>query len=214
MKPAAIPLLYAVVLIATLWLALLWVIARARPGGIPRWLRAAAGVAALAAIFLPIEGVRFWSWVFGFCPNPSLLLLGVVGAGLLQRLAGIAVLKPADWTATWRFGALAGTVLYLHPMVLGAPDLYYWGWERGAAAWMLAGLAVAFLAAGNRLGALLVAALAGYATRALESNNAWDYALDPFFWLASLGVLAARAVRAIARKTPRPAQSSPARATP
>ncbi len=211
-----IPTFYAMMLVATLWLALLWLSARLRPGARRGPLRLALGAAAMVLLFLPVGEVRLWSWAFGFCPNPSMLLLGVICAGLWQRLFGLEVLKPADWTAVWRFAALAGTTLYLQPLVAGRLDLYYWGWEHGVAAWALAGLAVAFLAVGNRLGVLLLAALTGYSFDALESVNAWDYVVDPFAWLLSLGVLATRAARlALARvRARRLAASAPPFAVP
>jgi hypothetical protein len=205
-----IPTFYAMVLAATLWLALLWLAGRIRPGARPRALGLVLGIPAMLLLFLPIGEARLWSWAFGFCPNPSMLLLGVVCAGLWQRLFGLEVLKPADWTALWWFAALAGTTLYLQPLVAGRLDLYYWGWEHGVAAWALAGLAVAFLAAGNRLGVLLLAALIGYSFDALESVNGWDYVVDPFVWLLSLGVLGARIVKSLlARRRRRRAASAP-----
>jgi len=205
-----IPTFYAMVLVATLWLVLLWLAARLRPGAHSRRLGLVLGVAAMLLLFLPVGEARLWSWAFGFCPNPSMLLLGVVCAGLWQRLFGLEVLKAADWTAVWRFAAIAGSTLYLQPMVAGRLDLYYWGWEHGVAAWALAGLAVAFLAVGNRLGVLLLAGLIGYSFDALESVNAWDYVVDPFIWLGSLGVLATRAAQgALARRRARRAASAP-----
>lgn len=205
-----IPTFYAMVLLATLWLALLWLAARLRPDARPRRRGLVLGVAAMLLLFLPVGEARLWSWAFGFCPNPSMLLLGVVCAGLWQRLFGLEVLKPADWTAVWRFAAVAGSTLYLQPMVAGRLDLYYWGWEHGVAAWALAGLAVAFLAVGNRLGVLLLAALVGYSFDALESVNCWDYVVDPFVWLGSLGVLTTRAVQgALVRRRHRRAASAP-----
>ncbi|MDP3070192.1 MAG: hypothetical protein Q8N18_07885 [Opitutaceae bacterium] len=186
--------LYTLVLVALLWLVLMWLGARLRPQGCPRVLNLAFGVVAALLLFVPVDGLRMANWVFGFCPNPSLPLIGVVCAGIWQRLGGLTVLRLADWTAAWIFGAVAGSALYLHPMVLGSLDLYFWGWDRAGAAWGLAALAIMFLAAGNRFGVLLLAALIGFACHALESSNAWDYAIDPIFWFVSMGALAWRAV--------------------
>jgi len=52
---------------------------------------------------------------------------------------------------------------------------------------------VGFLAWGNRFGVVLLSALLAYALTALESRNCWDYVMDPFFWLISLGILVVRA---------------------
>jgi hypothetical protein len=151
------------------------------------------GIATVLILFIPVEGLRLWNWAFSFCPNPSLPMLGLVVAGLWQRLFGIAVFKPADWNAAWIFGAGVGTILYLHPMCFGALDLYYWGWDRQGA-WAIGGLAIVFLASGNRVGVLLLAALIAFALNALESGNCWDYIIDPFFWMISVTVLTIRAI--------------------
>jgi len=65
--------------------------------------------------------------------------------------------------------------------------------------WTLAALAAALLAGGNRLGVLLLAALLGYSVQALESQDCWDYALDPIFWIWSLGAVGTGIVREAAR---------------
>lgn len=179
---------YGLMLVATLWFAGLWLGTRLRGRGCSRGVNLAFGVAAVLILFLPVSGVRLWSLAFSFCPNPSLPLLGMVCAGLWQRLFGVVVFRPADWRATWRFGAIAGCALYLHPMVFGSLDLYYWGWDRVSAAWGLAALAVVFLAVGNRLGVLLLAALIAFAVDALESANCWDYVIDPFYWMIGVVV--------------------------
>lgn len=191
---------YALMAVATLWFAGVWLGMRLRGRGCSRGVNLGFGIAAVLILFLPVSGVRLWSVAFSFCPNPSLPLLGMVCAGLWQRLFGVVVFRPADWRTTWRFGAIAGCALYLHPMVFGSLDLYYWGWDRVGAAWALAALAVIFLAAGNRLGVLLLAALIAFALDALESANCWDYVIDPFYWMIGVVVTGVRSVReALAR---------------
>jgi len=192
MNLALVPVFYALISVATLWLALLWC-TRSKPGRRPRFMRVMFGATTVLLLFVPFGGLPLWSRAFSFYPNPSLPMLGIVCAALWQRLLGISVFKPADWRATWVFGAVAGSVLYLHPMVFGAVDLYYWGWERESATWTLAALAVVVLACGNRLGVLLLAALLAHAVNALESQNCWDYVMDPIYWLIGLGVMAKRA---------------------
>jgi len=192
-----IPTFYTMVLAAILWLVLLYAASRARVRGCSRRVNLALGIAAVLLLFVPVGSVRLWSWFFSFCPNPSLPMLGMVCAGIWQRLFGLEVLKPADWRATWIFGAVTGSALYLHPMFVGSLDLYYWGWEHELAAGSLAVLAAAFLATGNRLGVLLLAALIAYACRALESANCWDYVVDPFYWMIGVVVVTRRAVGAL-----------------
>ena len=185
-----VPAFYALVSVATLWLALLWLVARLDRTRFALPLKVACGLATPLLLFVPVGGLPLWSSAFSFFPNPSLPILGMVSAALCRRLCGVALFKPADWRATWIFGAIAGSALYLHPVWFRSLDLYYWGWDREGAAWCLAALAVVFLAWGNRLGVLLLGALIAYSIDALESANCWDYLVDPLYWLISLSVAA------------------------
>jgi hypothetical protein len=192
---------YSLVLVAAIWLLLLWVGTRRHGGTCRRWVKLGFGCAAVLLLFFPVGGLQLWSWTFGLCPNPSFPLLGIICAGLWQRLFGLEVFKPADWNATWVFGAVAGSAIYLHPMVVGSLDLYYWGWEHAISACGLAALAITFLARGNRLGVLFLGALIGYSLRALESENAWDYLVDPIYWVVSSAVVVGQIIaRALAAR--------------
>lgn len=189
-----VPVFYTFVLIATVWLALLSACAWFQVRGCTCWVNVGFGLVTVLFLFLPLGELRIWNGMYSVCPNPSLPLLGMVCAGLAQRLAGIVIFTPADWRATWWFGAVVGSVLYLHPMLIGSLDLYFWGWDRESAGWGLAAVAVGFLAFGNRHGVLVLAALIAYALDALESANGWDYVVDPFYWLTGVVVTASRGV--------------------
>lgn len=197
---------YAVVSVAAVWLVFLWLAAQLQAGRRRRALKILFGIVTVLLLFVPLGGPPLWNRAFSFYPNPSFPMLGMVCAGLWYRLFRIRVLKPADWSATWIFGAAAGSALYLHSL-LGGLDLYYWGWDREMSAWMLAGAATLCLGRGNRLGVLLLAAAIGYAVNALESLNAWDYVIDPFYWLISLGVLGVRGVGALIARFRQPRAS-------
>ncbi len=185
----------ALMLVAALWIGGLWLSGQLQGRVCTRRVNLSFGVAAILILFLPVSGMRLWSVAFSFCPNPSLPLLGMVCVALWQRLFGTRIFRPADWQAAWLFGAIAGSALHLHPMVLGSLDLYYWGWDREVAAWCLAALAMVFLVCGNRLGVLLLAALIAFAVDALESANCWDYVIDPFYWMIGVVATVARGVR-------------------
>lgn len=191
---------HALVAGAMLWLVLGWLGSRLQIRRRPRTTQLVFGVVAVALLFLPLGGNSLWSRAFSVYPNPSLPMLGLLCAALWQRLLGLAIFRPADWRATWVAGAVAGTALYLNPLVFGSVDLYYWGWERDTAPWVLAALATGFLIRGNRLGVLLLAGLMAYAVTALESHNCWDYVMDPIYWLASLAALGLSAFRAARRR--------------
>jgi hypothetical protein len=187
---------------AIAWLFLLWVagrFTRARP---TLAVKLGLGAAAAGLCLLPFDGLALWRWLLGVWPNPSLPLAGLVVAALGCRLGGVTLLAPADRRVAWAFGAVVGTALYLHPMFPGAVDLYYWGWDGRVAALGMAVLATGGLIAGSRLGVLLLAALIAFAGGLLESPNAWDTLVDPFYWLIGLGVMAREAVRWALKRRP------------
>jgi hypothetical protein len=153
-----------------------------------------AGLVALLALLLPLGGPPLWLRAWSFYSNPSLPMLGLVGAALSRRVLGLTLLRGADWLGVWLFGVVAGSTLYLHPLLGTDLDLYFWGWDRTGAAFALATVAVSLLAFGHRLGVLLLVALIAFAITTLESRNCWDYVVDPFYWLLSLGMLTARGI--------------------
>ncbi len=155
-----------------------------------RLWRAACGLATVVLLFVPLGGLSLWNWLFSFCPNPSVPLLGLIVVALWSRLGGVAWFRPADWRAATGFGAVAGSALYLNSLLFPFADLYYWGWHHEIAVWALAAVALPALAWGNRAGVLMLASLMAYELETLESHNAWDYLVDPFYWLLSVGGVA------------------------
>ncbi len=197
---AVASLYYPVVVAAILWLLILGV------GGIFLGAQPArsklfgAGVVAFALCFVPIGGLPLWRLGFGLWPNPSLPLVGLMIATLSARVAGRTLFTAMDRESIWIFGAVAGSILYLHNVVPLGADLYYWGWDSRVMPIGVGLVAVGLLRAGYRLGALLLLAMIAFAAGALESTNLWDYVVDPVYWLISLGVVTKRAVGAWKRR--------------
>lgn len=190
-------LVHGLVCLAAVWLVLLWAAQRFKFAARGLVVPLVAGVGAGLLLMIPVDGAPLWNWVFSFCPNPSLPLLGIIGIALCGRLwPALRVCSAADWRALWIFGAVAGSVLYLHPFFYETPDLYYWGWHEPVAAWVIAGLAVLFLCWGNRLGVIFIGALVAYSLELLESHNGWDYVVDPIYWIASCAVVMRQSVQA------------------
>lgn len=168
-------------------------LAAASPRAVPRWLPPAAGCLAL----LPMAGMPVGRWLHGLGQTFSIpfliLLLDVVAAPFraASAQAGAWLDPPARRAAVWWGAALA---LLLYPAALGAGPLdpYALGWlDPGVAAG--AAVAGAVLAvAGNRFGAVLLAAGAAWQVGLLESDNAWDYLVDPVYGAAALANLVCR----------------------
>jgi hypothetical protein len=189
MNAPLLPTIDALVAFTTMWLILLGLGVRMLRSPATRRTNLTLALVALAVLLVPIAGLPVWSWLFSYYPNPCLPMLGLLIARRCPRFMGVTFFQQADWTATWTFGAVVGSVIYLQPLVWGGFDFYYWGWDSDHAAWLLAAGAVAFLAAGNRFGVLLLMALVAFAISGLESSNCWDYIIDPVYWLASMIVV-------------------------
>jgi hypothetical protein len=186
MNTSLLPSSASLLAFATLWLIVLNLLVRF--SRLPTGLRnnALLAVAAVLLLLVPVGGLPVWRWLFSLYPNPCLPMLGVLVAQHGPRFLGLRLFAETDWNATWRFGAVVGTVVFLHPVLLGGVDFYYWGWNVNLAAWLIAAVAITFLALGNHFGLLLAGSLVVFLMGGLESKNGWDYVIDPIFWIASL----------------------------
>jgi len=189
-------------------LLLLWWIFQ-RAAGLRGWIATlVAGVAALAATCFPWFGHPLPFWSAGLSANFSVIMVALLALGILHRAGFLGVFRPRDWMAAWIFGAVASLLLYPSALGLGLQnfDSYALGWPwlfwgQSLALFGGAGLAAALLIwRGNRFGYVLGLALLGYAVGFQESENLWDYVLDPVYGAVSLlVVLAVLARRFISR---------------
>ncbi len=193
-------LLHPLALAGVLWLVLIWTVGKVCGRPATRRLKGWLGPLAVALLFVPVGPVSLGRWVESFYPNPSLLGIAFVAALLWRSLTQRDLLRPTDLRALLTIAAVAGSILYLNPLWGRAADFYYFGWRSGPAIWTITALALFLLAVGNRSGVVLTAALAAFATSALESDNAWDYVVDPVIWVISLGVITVRTGAALRRR--------------
>jgi hypothetical protein len=152
-------------------------------------------LAGVATVLSPAGQFPVWLWAYSAHANLSLSLVAVSVVMLIQASTGYRWFRRTDWWALWAVGALAGVVLYLPSLGLPFYDPYRLHWDGR---WVWVGwiaVTVALLAFGNRAGVLLLAGLLGHLLDALESDNLWDYMIDPPFWLLSVAGLAVMAMR-------------------
>jgi hypothetical protein len=173
------------------WAVALAAIARSlaalRPGGVPRWVLPAAGCLTL----VPIAGIPLGRWLHGLgqtfsIPFLVILLDFVVAPARTPSAHAWSWLdRPARRAAAW-WGAAASLLLYPAALGAGPFDPYALGWnDPGVAAAAAAGGAVLALA-GNAFGTVLLGAGAAWHLGLLESDNAWDYLVDPVYGAAAI----------------------------
>lgn len=175
------------------WLILLWLVQRLLPWrGVPGLLASAAAASVLLVI--PWFGHPVPWWSASLSPNFSVVMAALLVCAINARASGRPVLSACEWRTAWIFGSVA--ILALYPSALGLGpqnfDSYALGWPwlfRAQSGLLLgvAGLTAAVLLwRGNRFGFLLLLALAGHALGFQESDNFWDYLLDPLYGAVSL----------------------------
>jgi hypothetical protein len=181
---------FAVVLV--LWSGLLWIAGRLAPGrerAQARPLAIALGAVALGLTLLPLGDFTLWRWVMSAHANPSVLFVGFLAAYVGTRLSGRVWLSLGERRTAYVLGFAIGLVLYVSATGFFGPDLYAAAWESRLVVVVTGALAAALIVSGNRVGILLLAALGASMGDVLESDNVWDYLIDPAFWFLSVGGL-------------------------
>lgn len=140
-------------------------------------------------VLLPVQGLALSRWLTGISANFSFPLIAIVFNKAWGNATGSRVLDHKAVRACWIFGLAAGLALYPMALGLGGFDPYTLGWGPS---WLFAVLAmatIALLLTKNRFAVVLIACIMGYDLNLLESTNLWDYLVDPFFALFSLGAM-------------------------
>lgn len=188
---------------ASLWLSvalfllLLWLLQRLLRG---RWGLLFSALGAALLLIVPILGHPARYWVAALAANVSVPLVALLVASIAARAGMTPLFRAREWRACWIFGAVAAFVLYPSALGLGLRnfDSYAlgWPWLDSAVSLALFGI-VALTSAllvyrGNRFGWVLVLSSVAYLFRIQESQNFWDYLVDPLY--AALSLLACLAM--------------------
>lgn len=205
MSPAIIQAFYFVALVLMFQAAAVAIVSRGRAELPARATRVACAIGVLVLLLIPLDGLPLWRWMFAVWANPSVPFLGLVVAAVVRRNFGVDLLPERPRRSLFWFGAIAGSILYLHGYVFSGVDLYFWGWETRVFVVGLSLVSMGAILGGCRSGVVLLLALIAWATGVLESRNGWDYVMDPVFWLVSLMALARRAWRGSRQKAELPA---------
>jgi len=171
------------------------------------WLAAMIALAA-GIVSIPVGGLPLGRWFTGLCANLSLPLLAWIASAIGRRMFNVDLLGEEGRRAAVGFGVAAGGALYPMALGLGGVDPYSAGWSFS---WLFAGtgaLTALLLWRANRFGLVLLAAVAAYHLGLLESENYWDYLVDPLYFVASLVGVGRLTVHALRRRESSPKTDS------
>ena len=178
-------------LLAALFLLLLWLLQGLLRGRVG-FLVSALVAALLLCIPIFDHPVRYW--VAALAANVSIPLVALLVASIAARVGFPALFRAREWRVAWIFGAISALVLYPSALGLGLRnfDSYALGWPwldsvMSLALFGVVALASAFLVyRGNRFGVVLSLSSVAYLFRIQESQNFWDYLVDPLYAAMSL----------------------------
>lgn len=147
--------------------------------------------AVLAGALLPLGGLPAAAYVRSLIGDLSITTIIWLGYGLLEPLAGWHPVSTRTRVALQAVAALTAAVFYPLALGFGPFDPYRLGYGNP---WFLGGLLVLALAAWcARLSliALCIAfAVMAWAVGWYDSNNLWDYLLDPLVSVYALSAIA------------------------
>ncbi|MCX6356570.1 MAG: hypothetical protein NT045_01615 [Candidatus Aureabacteria bacterium] len=152
------------------------------------WTRIAAMAICGAVLLIPVRGMPLYAYPYGLLGElsvtTSLLLAGVV----LAALTGRGFITSRDRAFLFVPVCVLGTILYATGMSILPAGIYEAGFRP---LWILA-LLLAWVLSGWMAGqpmaaGCVLAVVAAYSLRLLESDNLWDYLLDPILVMWSWG---------------------------
>lgn len=159
----------------------------------PRWLP----LLGVGLAWVPVGGLPIGRWLHGFNSNLSLPFVAILWSVVLSPLFQRRLLDERALRAGLWFGAASG--LFLYPMAAGVGpiDPYELGWNWPGIELVIGGLSVLLLWRQNAFGGVLLLTAAAWRLGAMESQNVWDYLVDPIYFVISLiGLLTMRRGRA------------------
>lgn len=131
-------------------------------------------------VLLPVKHFPPARFIAGFNVSFSITLAVLLLSLFLGQITAVWLLDRRACRTLMLLGLISGLCLYPSAMNLVPVDLYRLGWGSVFLTVPLFFLTIVLVLTGNRAGPVLAACVAGYALKLLESDNLWDYLLDPF----------------------------------
>jgi len=153
-------------------------------------------VALLALMMIPINGMSLVAYVRGITGEMSITTIVLIGFWLTRYIFNLETSDNRERLALLMGISLAAMLLY--PMALGATalDPYRWGYgEPLFVAVLLLAASIAWYKSSSLIAVSVSLAVLAWGCRWYESDNLWDYLLDPFvavYALLSISYYAAK----------------------
>lgn len=161
-----------------------------RSGTAPIAVRPILFFAVFFLAFVPVYGLPLAGYVRGATGDLSVTTLILVSAAAISQLRGNSLCDRDSLGVLLILAASAGLLLYPSALGLTYFDAYVLGYGSKGFLASLAFLSLTAVYFGRYLVAFcLTAAVLGYSVDIFESNNLWDYLIDPLlvlyavFWL-------------------------------
>lgn len=150
-------------------------------------LRAAIALGAGALVFLPIGDLLIVEHVRGVIGDLSIMGQTLLGATVVSSVTGREMIDKRNFSAI--MSMVAGAAIFLYPLALGLTyfDPYALGFDSPYfATVLLATTLTAWWKGLYWLVGCIVLATTCYLIGVLESNNLWDYLIDPLVTVYAL----------------------------
>ena len=140
-------------------------------------------------VILPVGSLPAGRWMVSLYANPSIPVIALLFSWILKNAFQIQFLDSKAIQTCWGFSLLAGAALYPAAMGIGTFDPYAAGWHFSGLFTSLMAITLTLIFIQNRFSAVLLATILAYDFHLLESENLWDYLVDPLLVLLSAGVI-------------------------
>jgi hypothetical protein len=161
------------------------------------WVLVAAAIVALA----PVGPLSFAAFVRGIIGDLSITTTVLLLQAILGGFCGGTAMDGKGRLGLQVFAAVGGSVLYPFTLGLGPLDPYRLGYAdpRLMGAILLVAIG-AWLLRLHALTLCVALAVLAYAAGWYESNNLWDYLLDPLLWIFGLSGLLVESTKVLLRR--------------
>lgn len=138
----------------------------------------------LIILAIPINDLPVIYYLRGAFGDLSVISFALLLSAALKNIFNVNVLESRAVDILCVFLLIIGLPFYITSLGVGQTDLYSFGYSQITVSMFLIALALlSFLKKQFNLGLLLLLPVVAFEVGLLESNNIWDYLLDPFLFI-------------------------------